>query len=81
MRAMEKLRTYLNSLTTEEQFFFARRAGTTIGYLRRRLSDGQPISLRLAAEIETASAGAVTVDDLREQISTSYLRGRDKASA
>lgn len=76
---MEKLRTYLNSLSTDDQFFFAKRAGTTVGYLRRRIHDGGNISLNLAAALERESRGAVTVEDLRPYISVAYMAGTPKA--
>ncbi len=38
---METLRTYLSTLSPAEQAEYAKRAGTSIGYLRKALSKGQ----------------------------------------
>jgi hypothetical protein len=35
---MDKLRTFINDKSTTEQFIFALECGTTIGYIRKRLS-------------------------------------------
>lgn len=77
-RPMEKLRLLLNSLSTDEQYQFARRCGTTIGYLRKRLSIGGQFGLALAVRIERESLGQVRIEDLRPGIDADleYLRTR-----
>lgn len=55
---METLRAYLNSLPTVEQEAFARRCGTSIGYLRKSISVGR-IGPELAARVERESGGRV----------------------
>ncbi|WP_167760118.1 hypothetical protein [Paraburkholderia pallida] len=44
---MDKLLAYLNSLSPDAQRDFARRCGTTIGYLRKAISAGQKLGLEL----------------------------------
>jgi DNA-binding transcriptional regulator YdaS (Cro superfamily) len=81
---MDKLRAYLNSLTTREQFFFAERCGTTVGYLRKRLSLGGNFGPEIVMAIERESKGAVLCDDLRPDIDWSHFRAtlrRRKAAA
>ena len=77
---MEKLRTYLNHRTTDEQFHFARRCGTTIGYLRRRISDRGNIGPGIVMAIERESGGEVRCEDLRPYIDWSVLRRRTRAA-
>ncbi|KHO34830.1 antirepressor protein Cro [Enterobacter sp. FB] len=61
---MEKLRTYLNSLSLEEQREFASRCGTSIGYLRKALSKNHELGAALCVLIEKFSNGTVTRKDL-----------------
>lgn len=61
---MEELKQYLRSLSPHEKVDFARRIGTTIGYLRKALSVGAEFGIRTCVAIERESGGAVTVDDL-----------------
>jgi len=58
------LRTYLNSLSTEEQAAFAARVGTSVGYLRKAISIGSSFSPELAVAIERESGLKVTRKDL-----------------
>jgi DNA-binding transcriptional regulator YdaS (Cro superfamily) len=62
---MNELRPFLNAMPTGEQVAFARRCGTTIGYLRKALSTGAALGERLCVSIERESSGAVTRRDLR----------------
>lgn len=79
--AYDTLRAFLNAKSTDEQFHFSRRCGTTIGYLRRRISDQRNISLELASAIERESRGAVCVEDLRPDLDVSHLRSRSRRRA
>ena len=59
---MDKLRQYLNKLTPKEQEKFAKKCGTTIGYMRKVIClEGKcffgPI---IARKIETNTNGKVT---------------------
>lgn len=78
---MDKLRAYLNALGTAEQFHLARRCGTTIGYLRKKLSAGGHIGLEIAVAIERETAGQVRVEDLRPDVDLAHIRaGRKRRS-
>ena len=72
---MDKLREYLNSLSVEAQGDFARRCGTTIGYLRKAIYAGQRFDVGLLVAIERESNGSVRCEDLRPEINWSVLRG------
>ena len=61
---MEKLRMYLNSLAPDEQRAFAIICGTTIGYLRKAISEGQIINPITCVNIEQESKNKVTRKDL-----------------
>jgi DNA-binding transcriptional regulator YdaS (Cro superfamily) len=63
---MEKLRSYLNSLSPREQSEFARSCGTSIGYLRKAISKNQRFRSDLCVLIEQKSSGQVTRKDLIE---------------
>lgn len=65
---MDTLRGYLNSITPEDQAAYARRAGTTIGYLRKALSKGQKFDGALARRLDEESRGSVSRHDLRPDV-------------
>lgn len=71
---MEKLRSYLNSLTPADQSLFARRCGTTIEYLRKAISKGQVFRSALCINIERESGGIVTCDDLDPKANWAFIR-------
>ena len=72
---MKKLLCYLNGLPPPEQVEFARRSGTTIGYLRKAISKGQKIGEGLCINLERESARAVVCEDLRDDVDWAYMRG------
>jgi hypothetical protein len=65
---MKTLRAYLKTLTPDEQAAFAKRCGTSIGYLRKALSTGPKLDGALVRKLSEASAGAVVKSDLRSDI-------------
>jgi len=65
---MNQLRTYLASLTPQEQAAFAQRAGTSIGYLRKALCVGHRFGGVLARRLDEASNGAICRYTLRPDI-------------
>jgi len=65
---MNQLRTYLASLNPQEQAAFARKAGTTIGYLRKALCVGHRFGGVLARRLDEASNGAINRYALRPDI-------------
>jgi DNA-binding transcriptional regulator YdaS (Cro superfamily) len=74
---MDTLLTYLNSLPTTEQAYFAARCGTTVGYLRKACSIGQRIGEKLCIDIEKATSGQVRCETLRPDVDWAYLRNSD----
>jgi DNA-binding transcriptional regulator YdaS (Cro superfamily) len=71
---METLRTYVMSLSPVERTAFARRCGTTVGYLRKAWYVGNKLGGDLAVAIDRESGGAVRCEVLRPDIDWSYLR-------
>lgn len=71
---MEALRRYLNSLPLPEQEAYARRCGTTIGYLRKAISTKAKLGDGLVVELDRESGGAVRCEDLRPDIDWAYVR-------
>jgi len=65
---MPSLRDYLNALPFDEQCDYARRAGTTINYLRKALSTGQKFGGVIARGLDEASHGVVSRHSLRPDI-------------
>lgn len=65
---METLRTYLATLSTDEQSAYAARCGTTIGYLRKALSTKPNLDGALVRKLDEESAGAVKRAELRPDI-------------
>ncbi|MBI3103224.1 MAG: helix-turn-helix domain-containing protein [Burkholderiales bacterium] len=62
---MEELRAYLNGLPVAEQDGFAKRCGTTVGYLRKLLATGDRVREKTCVAIERESGGAVSRMALR----------------
>lgn len=65
---MDTLRAYLTTKTPAQQAAYAKRAGTTIGYLRKALSKGQRFDGALARRLDEESKGAVSRYDLRPDV-------------
>lgn len=65
---METLRRYLNSLPPPEQSDYARRCGTTIGYLRKALSVKPKLDGALVRRLWMESAHAVSRRELRPDV-------------
>ncbi|MDC6407172.1 helix-turn-helix domain-containing protein [Xylella fastidiosa subsp. multiplex] len=68
IHVMETLRTYLTTLSPTEQAHYARKANTTIGYLRKALCKGQRFDGALARRLDEASGGRVSRYDLRPDV-------------
>lgn len=74
---MESLREYLNSLSLAEQQEFARRCGTTIGYIRKKLSlskRGGRFGEALAIAFERESGGRIRCEDICPDVDWAYVR-------
>jgi DNA-binding transcriptional regulator YdaS (Cro superfamily) len=63
--AMDKLLTYLNSISKGDRAIFCKACATTEGYLRKAVSTRQPLRVALCVLIEHMSGTAVTRKDLR----------------
>ncbi len=78
---METLRAFLKSLSPAERTKFARRCGTTVGYLRKATYVRSKIGGDLAVAIDRESCGAVRLEDLRPDIDWTYVRtGKSRRS-
>jgi DNA-binding transcriptional regulator YdaS (Cro superfamily) len=71
---MNKLLAYLNGLSRPDQIEFARRCGTTVGYLRKAISTRQKLSEKLTINIERESCRVVACEDIRDDVDWKYLR-------
>ena len=71
---MDELLKYLNSLPAEEREAFAKRCGTTVGYLRKACSVGTSFGDGLCINIERESGRRVLCERLRPDIDWAYLR-------
>ena len=65
---METLRAYLATLSTVDQAAYAKRCGTTIGYLRKALSTKPRLDGALVRMLDEQSGGKVSRLDLRPDI-------------
>lgn len=82
MSAMSKLLTFLNTLDTDEQERFARRCGTSVGYIRKAVSSGQKFGPSLCLRFEKETGGAVKCADMNEEFAKDLLRaGYSKKAA
>lgn len=70
---MDTLRTYLNSLTTEDQHDFAARCNTSLSYLRKAISTEQQLGEQLALNIERESGGAVPLPTIRPDLAATLV--------
>lgn len=72
---MNKLKDFLNALPVIEQREFAIKCGTTIGYLRKRLSDRKhKLGEHICILIEGNTEGKIVCEELRPDINWSILR-------
>ena len=78
---MKKLRVCLNSMTPAKQEEFARRCGTSIGYLRKAISVGAQFDVQLCINIEVESGGVVRCEDLRPDVTWATLRSSTAVAA
>jgi len=65
---MDTLRHYLSTLSPADQAVYAKRAGTTINYLRKAMSLGQRFDGGLVRQLDIHSGGAVSRSELRPDI-------------
>ena len=76
---MENLRKFLKNLSPDEQIIFAKKCGTTIKYLRKRLCDkSSRLGEKICIEIEDKTNGQVTCEELRPDVNWSVLRNKSR---
>jgi len=78
--AMETLRAYLNSLSMREKIAYAKRCGSTLGYLRKAISLNTRLDGALVRRLDEESRGAVPRTSLRPDIWPEALKS-SKAKA
>lgn len=71
---MDELKRFLKSMPSADRAAFARRCGTTIGYLNKALSIGQTLGESLCINIERESGGVILCEFLRDDVDWAYLR-------
>jgi DNA-binding transcriptional regulator YdaS (Cro superfamily) len=76
---MKSVILYLASLPVSERDAFARRCGTTVGYLRKAASVGQRLGESLCIALERESSRAIQCEELRPDVDWAYLRGTSPA--
>jgi DNA-binding transcriptional regulator YdaS (Cro superfamily) len=72
---MDCIKDYLNSLSPTAQAKFAKKCGTTVGYLRKAVSAEQKLGTSLIINLERHSGGAISCERVRNDIDWAYLRG------
>eukprot|EP01030_Chromulinospumella_sphaerica_P012200 gene12200-11989_t len=73
---MESLRIYLNSLPPDAQDAYAKRCGTSVGYLRKAISTKQQLGAGLCVALDRESGGRVQCDELLRGVDWVYLRAK-----
>lgn len=71
---MEALLRHLNRLTLKEQRAFAKKCGTTIGYLRKAIYVDKPLGAAIVIAVEKQTRGKVRCEELRPDMDWAYLR-------
>jgi DNA-binding transcriptional regulator YdaS (Cro superfamily) len=71
---MDELREYIKSLNAEQRVAFSEAIGASIGHLRKAISLRQKLSPAVVVEIERASSGRITCEQLRPDVNWGYLR-------
>ena len=76
-----RLHDYLLTLSTEEKNAFAKRCGTSLGFLKLIAYGVKPCSPELSVEIDRESMGAVSFEDLcpAPKMDWDYLRRKFRA--
>jgi len=69
-----KLKPFLETLTLVQRTKFAKRVKSTAGHLRNVSYGYRPCAEALAIEIEKATEGQVTCEELRPDVDWAYLR-------
>lgn len=75
LSGMKAVLKYLSSLDPGERDAFARRCGTSVGYLRKAASAGQKLGESLCIAIERESCRSVLCEQIRPDVDWAFLRG------
>lgn len=78
---MDKLLSYLNSLDKHDQEIFAKRCGSSVGYLRKAVSTGQRLGESLCINIDRESNSSVRFEDLRPDVDWAHVRNAQRKAA
>lgn len=78
---MDKLLQFLNALKPDAREGFAKRCGTTEGYIRKAVCTGQKLRESVCIAVERETDRQVTVEDLRPDVDWAVLRGTGRRSA
>lgn len=73
------LLNYLNAFSVEDQEQFARRCGTTIGYMRLVAYGNRTCREKLAINIDRESGGIVSLQTLRPDVDWDHVRAQGRA--
>jgi DNA-binding transcriptional regulator YdaS (Cro superfamily) len=76
---MDDLIAYLNKLPVDEREPFAKRCGTTVGYLRKAASVGQRLGEGICIGVERETGGVIRCESLRDDVDWDYIRGTKSA--
>ncbi len=75
-----KFRDYYYGIPVKRREAFAKRVGVSAGYLKLVAQGERQVGESVAIEVEKASAGAVTVEELRPDVDWAYLRSSVKSA-
>ena len=70
----QRLLAYLNALPEADRDKFAKRCGTSVGYIRKTISTNQLFGEMLVVRIERETLGLVTVRELRPDVADELER-------
>lgn len=72
---MDVILDYLNALPPAKRDTFARKCGTTVGYLRKAISAKQRLGESIVINMERESGGAIRCEQVRSDVDWAFLRG------
>lgn len=75
------LLAHINGLTTEEQFYFAQRCGSSAAHIRNVAHGFSPCSEKLAINIDRESNGKVALEQLRPDVDWQYVKQKGRRSS
>jgi len=76
----QDLLDHINSLSTEEQFYFAQKCETSAAHIRNIAHGYSPCSEKLAISLDRESHGKVKCEGLRPDVDWPYLKRKFRAT-